>query len=193
MGCEVNNVKGKADRDYDTRINEHNQKLKDETAEDISESTFIAVTPLDWHRPEEWAEKKTGEKKFKGVRAYDSNRLEQWIWEAPAVGLWLAQEIFGHREGVWDLNSHWLDLQAILRHKIPPEVLLVNRDGMKATFSEWIQQPNGELVVKAPSIGELVDVFCAWVHSLPLNETEFGAKSRNLAEGMAKHECRMSN
>ena len=182
LGCEVNAVKGKADRDYDTRIKEHDQKVKDGTGDDISQSTFIAVTPFDWHRPQEWAENKTRDKKFKEVRAYDSNRLEQWIWEAPAVGLWLAQEIFGHREGVWDLNSHWQDLQATLSHKIPPEVLLVNREGMKTTFAEWIQQPNGELVIKAPSIGELVDVFCAWVHSLSPEESELIASRAIIVE-----------
>ncbi len=146
MGCEVSNVKGKADRDYDNRVK---QAENAGTAAELRQATYIAVTPLDWHQPENWAAEKSRENKFKDVRAYDSNRLEQWLWDASAVGLWLAQEISGQREGLWDLNSHWEDLQATLSHAIPPEVLLVNRERIKKTFAEWIQQPNGEIAVKA--------------------------------------------
>jgi hypothetical protein len=161
LRCEVRNVKKKAESDYETRVKEHEEKVKAGSAEDIQQATYIAVTPLDWHRPEKWEEEKTAEKKFKEVRAYDSNRLEQWIWEAPAVGLWLAQEILGARNGVWDLASYWKALQSTLSRPIPADVLLTNREGIKSSFEKWIKAPSAELPVKAPSVGELVDVFCA--------------------------------
>ena len=172
LGCEVGNAKGKADRDYEKRVEEHEGKVQAGDAEEISQATYIAVTPVDWQNADKWAKEKTSEKKFKEVRAYDSNRLEQWLWEASAVGLWLAQEILGPRDGVWDLNIHWENLQATLSCTIPPDVLLINREGLKGTFAKWLQHP----------AGELVDVFCAWVHSLPPNEAELIASRAIIAE-----------
>ena len=181
LGCD-GNVKGKAESDYNNRIRQHDEKIKAGGDDDISQTTFIAVSALDWHRPEDWVADKVKERKFKDVRAYDSNRLEQWIWEAPAVGLWLAQEIFGHRDGVSDVKSQWEGLQATLIRPIPPDVLLANRASMKSTFAEWLREPNGQLVVRAPSIGELVEVFCAWVHSLSPEEAELIASRAIIVE-----------
>jgi hypothetical protein len=49
LGCEVGNVKGKAESDYQARVKEHKEKTKAGSAEDIQQATYIAVTPLDWH------------------------------------------------------------------------------------------------------------------------------------------------
>jgi hypothetical protein len=73
----------------------------------------------------EWAEARTKEKRFRAVVGYDSNQLEQWIREAPAVGLWLANEMGKAISGVLDVGSHWLGVQAALKKPLPPEVLLV--------------------------------------------------------------------
>jgi len=44
LGCDVNDPKGKAQRDYDTRVSEHNQRSEDGEHEDLSQATFVAVT-----------------------------------------------------------------------------------------------------------------------------------------------------
>jgi hypothetical protein len=182
LGCKVNNPKGKANEDYQKRVSEHERKASAGVTEDIKQATYIAVTPCDWQRGQVWADGRTKEGKFKEVRAYDSNRLEHWIYEAPAVGLWLAQEILGPRDGVWDLETHWENLLGSLTYTISPEVLLANREEMRATFEKWLKGSNGQLAVKAPSVDELLDVFCAWAHSLPPEEAELVASRTIIVE-----------
>jgi hypothetical protein len=177
LGCVVNNAKGKAQDDYDLRIEEHKKRVDKGEIDNLTEATFVAVTAVDWQNGGSWAKDRTQEGYFKEVRAYDSNSLEHWLQDASAVSLWLAQEIHGRREGVIDLAEHWENLQATLRRRVPPKVLLVNRDDIKIAFANWLTQPNDQLVVKAPSAGELVAVFCAWVLTL-LPEQQDAISSR---------------
>jgi hypothetical protein len=166
LGCVVKNPKGKAQDDYDTRVNEHKERIKRGETENLKEATFVAVTALDWQNAKDWAEERTKDGFFGTVRAYDSNSLEHWIQDAPAVGLWLAQEIHGKRDGVADILTCWENIRATLQRPLPPEVLLVNRESIGAAFNTWLEQAGRELPVKAPSAAELVAVFCAWVQTL---------------------------
>jgi len=167
LGCVVDNPKGKAQDDYDRRVNEHKERVALGETENLKEATFIAVTAVDWQKAVDWVDERTKDGHFGSVRAYDSNTLEHWIQDAPAVGLWLAQEIHGKRDGVTDLSTYWGNIQATLRRPLLPKVLLVNRESIGASFDEWLKQSGGgELAVKAPSAAELVAVFSAWVQTL---------------------------
>jgi hypothetical protein len=167
LGCVIGNPKGKAQRDYNNRIAEHKERVVRGETENLKQATFIAVTPVDWQGASAWAEERLRDGHFGSVRAYDSNQLEHWIQDAPAVGLWIAQEVLGYRDGVTDIASHWHTVQATLRHPLPPKVLLVNRERIGEAFDGWLRCPGVELAVKAPSRAELVAVFCAWVQTLP--------------------------
>jgi hypothetical protein len=172
LGCDVNNPKVKAQSDYDKRIVEHQERIAKGETENLAEATYIAVTASDWQKGGDWVKDRNHDKVFLEVRAYDSNSLEHWIQDAPAVSLWLAQEIRGPLNGVIDLSEHWENVQATMRRPLPPKVLLVNRDNIGNVFLSWLDQPNGELTIKAPSPAELVAVFCAWVQSLPTEQQD---------------------
>ena len=197
LGCDAR-PEHKAQDDYETRVREHEARIAAGETDEISQATFIALTTRDWHakkapsrknskgkvakkkaKPaapgegmEQWAQARSKEKRFKEVIAYDSSRLEQWIREAPAVGLWLAKEMGKRIVGVTDVDSHWLDVQGAFRRPLPPEVLLVNRASIATAFKDWLAGPARELAVRAPSALEVVAVFTAWVHTLPSGEAD---------------------
>lgn len=166
LSCQKHDCRGKAQGDYDKRLAQHQQRLASGHSENLRETTFVAVTATDWQDAGKWADERTQDGHFKQVLAYDSSRLEQWIQDAPAVGLWLAQVILGPREGLEDLAAHWACLQQTLRQPLPPQVLLVNRETICQAFAKWLDASSSELVVQAPSTAEIVAVFCAWVQTL---------------------------
>ncbi len=200
LGCDTNPQK-KAEDDYLKRISEHEERVKAGETDDISKAVYVAVTGRDWHDKKaprikktvkgskgknttqptiprgmaEWAKIKTKEKRFRTVEAYDSNRIEQWLREAPAVALWLARQMGKTISGIHDIKSYWLDIQATLQKPLPPEVLLVSRDDTAAAFKRWVEGSPCELPVRAPSAMEVAAVFTAWVHTLP--DTEANAIS----------------
>lgn len=163
----------KANEDYLNRIRIHDGLIAAGKTDNIAESTYVAVTPRDWQKGSLWATECSEGTPYKRVLAYDSNQLEHWLYDAPAVSLWLAQQIHGKREGVTDVGQHWANTQAILRRPVSAEALLVNRSDTAKAFEEWTSAPNGgQLLMKAPSAVELVAVFCAWVQTLPQDQQD---------------------
>lgn len=158
LSCD-GNPERKAERDY-------RKRLKDAQNWDISQLTYIAVTARDWTGAATWAGEKTAEGKFKQVRAYDSNDLEHWLLRAPAVGLWLAEQIGNRTQGVSGVGDHWTNVLGALKKGLPPELLLTNRQGTAKALAKWLAGNPGLLAVRAPSPQEMVDVFAAWVHTL---------------------------
>jgi hypothetical protein len=164
LSCETNPAR-KAQRDYENRIRAGEN-------EDLSQVTYAAVTARDWNGAATWAEERTAEGKFKEVRAYDSNDLEHWLLDAPAVGLWLAEQVGKRIQGTKDINTYWRNLQATLKTELPPEVLLTNRQQTAKAFTDWVSGNPGLLAVRAPSPQEMVDVFAAWVHTQPREQAD---------------------
>jgi hypothetical protein len=209
LGCEAR-PEQKAQRDYETRVREHEARIAAGETDDISQATFIAVTARDWHTKKpitrkpgkrktarkavskaappgegltQWAQARSSEQRFKQVIAYDSSGLEQWIREASGVGLWLANQMGKQIAGVVDVDSHWLDVQGALRKPLPPEVLLVNRASIGTAFGEWLAGPAHELAVRAPSALEVVAVFAAWVQTLKQHERNAISSRAIIVEG----------
>jgi hypothetical protein len=174
LGCVVGDRRGKAQRDYDTRIEEHQRKVAAGETNDLSAATFVAVTPLDWQDGQKWASEREKDGYYGHVRAYDSNALEHWLQDAPAVGLWVAREIHGpgRCEGLVDIGSSWRNTQDALVTPLPPAVLLTNRESITTAFEKWIAGPASELAVRSSSGEEVVAVFCAWVVSLQIDRSE---------------------
>jgi hypothetical protein len=164
LSCDGNPGR-KAERDYSKR-------LEDVENQDVSLLTYIAVTARDWAGASTWAAEKTAEGKFKQVRAYDSNDLEHWLLRAPPVGLWLAEQIGNRIQGVSGVGDHWTNVLGALKEELPPELLLTNRQGTAKALAKWLAGNPGLLAIRAPSPQEMVDVFAAWVHTLPPEQAD---------------------
>ncbi len=153
-------VKKKLDGDYEKRAEERGDG-------DFTKVSYIAVTPRDYQKKKEWSEDKNALKQWKEVRVYDSDDLEQWLEMAPGVALWLARYVSTSPEGLVDLSTHWENLQASLKKALPAAALLVNRQTAIEGFKQWLNGSPSVLTVACQSPREVVDVFAAWVSSLP--------------------------
>jgi hypothetical protein len=149
---------------------------------DLGQLTYIALTARDWNGAADWASEKTAEGKFREVRAYDSNSLEHWLLEAPAVGLWLVEQIGLPVQGVCDVTTYWRNVLGTLKRELPAEILLTNRQGTAKKLTEWAAGNPGPLAVRATSPTEVIDLFAAWVHTLPEAEADAVASRAIIVE-----------
>jgi hypothetical protein len=97
----------------------------------------------------QWAEGKTAEGQFEEVRAYDSNDLEHWLLDAPAVGLWLTEQIGKRIQGQRTSALIGEIGKPPLKKELPPEVLLTNQQGTIKALAEWLAG-NPELLAIQP-------------------------------------------
>jgi hypothetical protein len=168
----------KLNEDYDKR-------MEDRGAGDFTNATYISATLRDYKNKRKWAKSKNERGDWGEVRVYDSDDIEQWLENAPGVALWLAKYVSTAPEGLVDLSSHWENLQDRLRKKLPPSTLLVSRERTIESFKKWLEGSPRELAVHGQSPQEVVDVFTAWVESLPEAEQAIIASRAVIIENAA--------
>jgi transcriptional regulator with XRE-family HTH domain len=133
---------------------------------DRREAVFVFVTPRKWEGKRDWQRAKGAEGAWADVRAYDADDLEQWLEQAPAVGVWMAT-LFGRRPaGMMDLEDHWENLAASLQRPLPPEVFLTSREAAVETLNKWLDGPPDCLAFETPSPEEALDFLAAHTRAL---------------------------
>lgn len=128
---------------------------------DPKETVFIFATPRKWIKKSEWCEEKKKLGKWKDVRVYDSDNLEQWLEIAPVVDAW-----FGREEGVTDIDEYWENLKLFTEPSLKPEVFLTTRGMNIETLKNWINGPPSFIEFEAASSDELLDFVAAYIASL---------------------------
>lgn len=99
LGTEANPRK-KAEKDYIKRT-------QDPLGQNPLESTLILVTPYVWKGRAKWRREKLREGSWKDILVYDAVSLEDWLQEAPSVGLWLVKKIKYPPDGFQSTEDFW--------------------------------------------------------------------------------------
>ena len=155
-----NNPRRKAESDYAKRtaalpLNE------------LSQCTFVFVTPRNWSGKEKWAkDKEAAGDGWKAVRVYDASDLEQWLDESIAAPVWLAEMLPMPIEGVKTLEQYWT---AWADASVPAMTKRIFESSVAACvkpFKAWLERPpQRPFVVAADSTDEaLAFVACLFEH-----------------------------
>ena len=128
-------IKGKANDDYQKRtLNPLGYNPK--------ESTYIFVTPRLWQNNEDWVKEKNAEASWKNIKVIDAEALEEWIDEAPSVGVWLARHIGKFPNGgIQSTDDFWEEWSAGIKFNLNSDILLGGRETEKIKVLEAIKTP----------------------------------------------------
>lgn len=127
FGCD-RDPRRKADRDYSGRTPR-------EKRDEREQSTYVFVTPRRWPGKRKWASAKCDEGRWKQVRAYDADDLEQWLEQSIPATAWIVDELGLLRQGVQTLDRCWREWAELSCPPITCEI-----------FSEAISQHRGEFI-----------------------------------------------
>lgn len=134
--CGVNsNPRTKADDDYNKRTN-------NPLGYDKASSTFVFVTPRLWDKAGEWARNKKQAGEWNNIVVITAVELEDWIYQHPAVALWLAEKIGRSTKHAYDLESFWDKWSTGKDFKLVPSILLGGRDSEREAIYEGVKYPS---------------------------------------------------
>lgn len=153
-------VKGKADDDYDKRV-------KNPLGVVPAETTFVFVTPRRWGNKDKWERDKKSEGIWADVRAYDADDLEQWLELAPAVHAWLARLVGKWSEEAQDLGSFWDEWQNSTSPAMSTQLHLAGREKEVEKVQDWLQAEPSKLTIQADSHEEVIAFLAAVIHQMP--------------------------
>jgi hypothetical protein len=151
----------KAEKDYAKRNRKAGVRF--------STATFVFVTPRTWLARDVWCQRKSKGKKWKAVHAIDSSDLAEWLDSVPPIAFWVARLLGKRPSGVCDITAYWENIRDLSIPSLIPEVFLAGRDSELKSVSEWLAQGPDVLYVEADSADEVVDFFCAFATSRPVD------------------------
>ncbi len=164
-------VSAKADRDF--------KKRTQKTPEAEQRRCFyIFLTPRRFNSKRIWAEQKTTEGQWLGIRAYDADDLEQWIEMAPpGLIAWCGRQIGSRPFGIDYIGQHWSSIANVGEYQLVPQVFLAGREKSVEKVEQWLTSEPRVLRIDSRSPTEVVDFFCATVAAMQ-DEGRIATESR---------------
>ena len=150
----------KAEKDYASR-------LRSVSLAERRESTFVFVTPRNWHGKSNWVRDKQATGDWKAVRAFDASDLEQWLELSISGQIWLAERLGVPGSGLETPDQFWERWSAASDPKITPAIFDPSILAYSHIFKKWLgKESDRPFVVAADSVGEaLAFLACLLRHS----------------------------
>jgi len=127
-------IKTKADSDYKKRC-------LNPLGINPSNTTFVFVTPRAFTKNRKWIDEKRATGFWKDVRVINSDQLEEWIEQAPGVGVWLALHLNRVAQGVISADDWWSEWIKSTDPPIIKELLLSGRENEERNITKFLRKP----------------------------------------------------
>jgi addiction module HigA family antidote len=130
----------KAESDYSARLISVDSDVR-------AESTFVFVTPRNWHAKADWERLKNEAGDWKSVRAFDASDLEQWLEQSVPAQIWLAEQLVLTVSGYETLEQVWNRWTNVSEPKLTQEIFTPSIAAYRETFRNWLQKPSSRAFV----------------------------------------------
>ena len=146
-GCSVwevsteRSVGTKADADYDKR-------RETPPGWSMPGTTYVALSLRSWHRRGQWAQQRTGDGRWREVRALGLEDVMVWLAEAPRTELWLAEQLGLHPEELALASRWWEDRQRSTGDLFDQCVALAGRSDAAEELRRRIAGSRGRLSLR---------------------------------------------
>lgn len=138
----------KAKKDYTAR-------LKSVDASERANSTFVFVTPRNWHGRAAWEKQMNVTSDWRSVRAFDASDLEQWLEQSVPGQVWLAEQLALPIGGYETLERVWHRWADASEPHLTPEIFAPSIAAYRGTLKSWLEKPSERpFVVAADSRDE---------------------------------------
>jgi hypothetical protein len=140
---------------------------------------FVFVTSRRWRNKTDWEESKRNENRWRDVRAFDVDDLEQAVQTAPAVHVWLSELLAKPVRGSQSIENWWQNFSARTNPALTYRHALSGRDDAAAELLSLLGQDRTSTVVGAVSTNDAL-AFVASVMLSSADDTSLGYISRTL-------------
>jgi addiction module HigA family antidote len=140
-------VREKAEADFDSRV-------RGLTSTELSQTTFVFVTPRHWPGKDKWVSEKRALKLWNDVRAYDSSDLEQWLEQSVQAQAWFSNETSRPTDGVRCLDKCWDDWSNVGATPLAASLFDSAVSVAASTIKSRLSQPPGDPITIAADSAE---------------------------------------
>ena len=138
---------GKATDDYKGRT-------ADSLGVDMASTTFVFVTPRRWRNKKAWEQKRRDEGKWRDVRVLDADDIEQALYEAAAVRVWLSELLEMPALAVATIEDWWYRFSTGFDPTLTSGMVLAGRENDAARLLRRLAVDIGQTFIKAASVDD---------------------------------------
>lgn len=124
----------KAEHDYAASLTKHDAATR-------AAASFVFVTPRRWVGKAKWAQSKRAAGDWADIRVLDASDLEQWLEQAPSVGVWLAGQLGWPTAGLESLDDAWRRWADATDPKLPLELFTPSLPAATRRLGERLSGP----------------------------------------------------
>tara|TARA_R110002012_G_scaffold300131_1_gene499652 strand:- start:2923 stop:6717 length:3795 start_codon:yes stop_codon:yes gene_type:complete len=159
-------VKGKADENYGKRTDKS-------LGHDISQATFVFVTPRFWKEKNQWISDRLAEGKWKDVRVFDSSDLAQWLDANWAAARWFSVHARRYPlDGIMTANEFWEEWSIGPKGELPPKTITSGREREAEELQSFLNSEPGIKAIKASTKAEAIAFIVACAKQFERNGKE---------------------
>jgi addiction module HigA family antidote len=133
FGCKKNPDE-KANEDYAARI-------ASIAAADRKKLTFVFVTPRNWSKKDAWVKEKRAEKRWKDVKAFDANDIEQWLEQSVPAQSWLAEKLGNGSDDILSLEESWARWAKVTKPELTRTLFAGSVESHRNSLANWLKNP----------------------------------------------------
>jgi hypothetical protein len=137
------------------------KRTKDPLGVDPLATTFVFATPRRWPEARDWERRRRKERKWKAVRALDADDLEGWLDSAPAVHIWISEELGLRPRDLATIEQWWQRFGSRTLPPLPVALLLAGRESESKQIQEVIKKEPEIIGLQASSRDEAVAFLAA--------------------------------
>ena len=167
FGCNKK-ITSKAESDF-------NKRTKNPNGIDITDATYVFVTPRAFAKGRSWANANKQNSSWKDVKAYNADDLEGWLEQCHAVDLWLSRLLVKSPGTVVDAKNAWEIWSCCIKSpngKINPVLPIAGREVELNKVHEWLLNKPSILNIKGNTREEAYAFVLAAIQLLPTNDKE---------------------
>jgi hypothetical protein len=147
-------VTGKADEDYGKRTGTPD-------GSPASDAVYVEAILRPWTARDTWAAGKRGDQRWKDVRAYGVDDVEEWLESAPVTHAWISELLGSGPYGYRAAESWWRDWATATAPELPACVVLAGRDQAVTTLKNRLDGAPTVTTVKGGSTEEVLAFIAA--------------------------------
>lgn len=134
------------------KANDDYRKRTDALGEGVrSDATFVFVTSRRWAGKRDWENGKRAEARWRDVRAFDVDDIEQALEAAPAVRVWFSERVGKPAPGAQSIEDWWQRFAGRTNPPLTPALVLAGREDSAAELLGLLTQDRRFTTIGAAS------------------------------------------
>jgi hypothetical protein len=148
LSVQKSGIKAKADDDFSKRTSTPD-------GSPTSDAEYIEAILRPWPDRRDWAADKNGEQRWKNVRAYGVDDIEEWLESAPVTHSWVSELLGLAPHGYQAVETWWRRWAAATNPVLPASVVLAGRDDAVAALESRLGVIPATTTISGGSLEEI--------------------------------------